>query len=187
MKKRWIIGFILAIAATFLSACSCGGATGGNDDNSSQNGGQNAEDTIPDGGDDTTDEPTPDTPETPDGPSDEPEIPEEKPTPVVSAITYYAAPQSEVDETTFRLLKKVHGEYPESYTEGVGVTVDGLRNDVIDSTYAYTFIGWYYDEVCLLPCENGVIGTEKTGDITLYAKIQKTLLSDMDDESWGGS
>lgn len=104
---------------------------------------------------------------------------------VTSSITYQAAPISGIDEAVFNAIKKKLGNYPESYEEGVGVTVDGLRSDVLDEAYLYTFIGWYYDADCLQACENGVIGTDKTGDIILYAKVQKTPRSDLDKEHWG--
>ncbi len=106
-------------------------------------------------------------------------------TPVTWTITYQAAPISAIDEIVFNAIKKKIGNYPESYVEGVGVTVDGLRSDVVDQDYLYTFIGWYYDEDCVQACENGVIPVDKSGDITLYAKVQKTPRAELDDEDWG--
>ena len=186
MKRKWILAMILAGATVFFTACSCNNGNSGED--SSQNGGQNVEDVVPDDGEDATGGETPDIPDSPSDGEDTTggETPDE-PTPVTWGITYKAAPVSAIDDRVFTAIKKRLGEYPESYVEGVGVTVDGLRSDVMDENYLYTFVGWYYDEDCVSPCVDGVIGADKTGNVTLYAKVQKTPLGDVGEEDWGGS
>ena len=186
MKRKWILAMILAGATVFFTACSCYNCNAGDD--SSQNGGQNVEDVVPDDGEDATGGETPNIPDSPSDGEDTTggETPDE-PTPVTWGITYKAAPVSAIDDRVFTAIKKRLGEYPESYVEGVGVTVDGLRSDVMDENYLYTFVGWYYDEDCVSPCVDGVIGADKTGNVTLYAKVQKTPLGDVGEEDWGGS
>ncbi len=118
--------------------------------------------------------PTPDpTPE----PEPEP-TPEPEPEPTRYTITYAIAPQCEMDGNMLELLKMVFGEYPESYEEGVGTVVSDLRSDAYDDTYFYVFVDWYYDEDCTQLCENGAISDRQTGNITLYAKVNKSLRSE---------
>ena len=160
MKGKWLLAFLMVVVAIFTVGCSC---TTDEDNNSS---GQNTEqngDTGNGSGDNGNNG---------DG--------------LVSwTISYQAAPASEIDERVLELIKMRLGNYPTNYVEGVGVTVDNLRSDVLDSEYLYTFHGWYYDASCLQACENGVIGKDKTGDVVLYAKVQKTPISQLDKEDWG--
>ncbi len=62
-------------------------------------------------------------------------------------------------------------EYPTEYEKGQGASVPELREYYpVTDLKDIAFYGWYLNEECTQAFD-GVISTESTGDITLYAKF----------------
>ena len=74
------------------------------------------------------------------------------------------------------------GHYPTSYMEGVGDSVDDLKEKINVGNYYIEFLGWYLDEACKTPFD-GVIDSNERGDITLYAKTRNVAFSTSEDSS----
>ena len=79
------------------------------------------------------------------------------------------------------------GRYPQKYTEGIGATVDNLKDKILyNNNYYIEFLGWYLDLECKIPFD-GTIDPDQTGDISLYAKTKNTPLStSVDSSGWVG-
>ncbi len=174
MKKKGIVAIVLALLVAAFTSFGCKDKTSKTADEGTQTPNTGEISPTPEEGEG----------ETPDGDVQAPE--EEGGTEkaeVVCTITYAIAPQCEVDEGMLDVLKMVLGEYPDRYTEGVGTSVSDLRSDIIvDGSYRFVFVDWYYDEACSLLCADGIIDAEQTGNVTLYAKVEKISLADSGDQ-----
>lgn len=90
--------------------------------------------------------------------------------PSTYTITYRAVQdgaETDIDESFF----KSDGNYPPTYTEGETVHISDLVAVIDVGAYEdRTFEGWYLDGACTQAFD-GVIDSEGTNDLTLYAKI----------------
>lgn len=97
---------------------------------------------------------------------------ETPPKPVVGkyGITYKGVLYGEVIEIP-EYMYLSGSEYPTEYEKGQGASVPELREYYpVTDLKDIAFYGWYLDEECTQAFD-GVISTESTGDITLYAKF----------------
>lgn len=86
------------------------------------------------------------------------------------AITYKGVLYGEVIEIP-EYMYLSGSEYPTEYEKGQGASVPELREYYpVTDLKDIAFYGWYLDEECTQAFD-GVISTESTGDITLYAKF----------------
>lgn len=67
--------------------------------------------------------------------------------------------------------------YPATYNESTGIQFDENPNKVIAKNYY--FDGWFEDETCSGSAVTGWGRMEKTGDVTLYAKLQPAPYADL--------
>ncbi|MBQ4498130.1 MAG: InlB B-repeat-containing protein [Spirochaetaceae bacterium] len=67
--------------------------------------------------------------------------------------------------------------YPATYNESTGIQFDENPNKVIAKNYY--FDGWFEDESCSGSAVTGWGRMEKTGDVTLYAKLQPAPYADL--------
>ena len=91
-------------------------------------------------------------------------------------IIYYMV----IDRQVMGVLEECkleNGNYPTTYTAGVGARVDDLKDFVDMEDYTLAFLGWYTDRACTIPFD-GTIDVAQTGSLALYAKMDVVFPAD---------
>ena len=83
-------------------------------------------------------------------------------------IEYYAVLNGEKSSIPPQMYDE-NGNYPNSYMEGVSVTIDNLQTECKIDNYTFIFEGWFIDEACQTPFAGITASTR--GKLTIYAKI----------------